>query len=175
MTQTIGIHQITTGELPDVVEIFARHVYDNDLAEAQAHFEDHAEGLGDTFVARVDGLLAGYVTIRWVSHNVYFRENNIPFIHHLEVFPEYKRRGIAERLLDSAETLIATHATQVGISVGIFDAYGSAQKLYARRGYIPDGRGVCQHHRPITLGEQLTIDHDLIIWMIKDLLPNTGT
>lgn len=170
--EAVDIHQITVDALPTVIETFAQHVYGGDRAEAIEHFEDHADGLGDTFLARAGGVLAGYVTIRWVSHNVYFRENNIPFIHHLEVFPAYKRRGIADRLLDSAETLIATRATQAGISVGIFDAYGPAQKLYARRGYIPDGRGVCQHHRPITEGEQLTINHDLIIWMIKKLTPN---
>ena len=104
-----------------------------------------------------------------MSHNVYFQENNIPFIHHLEVFGDFQRRGIADRLMDSAESLIATRATQAGITVGIFGAYGPAQKLYARRGYIPDGRGVCQNHRPIQEGEQLMVDHDLMLWLIKDL------
>ena len=170
----INIRQVTQSELPDIIELFTKHVYGGNHAEAMEHFDDHAQRQGDTFIASVDGTLAGYVTIRWVSHNVYFRENNISFIHHLEVFPAFQRRGIADRLLDSAETLIATRATQAGISVGIVGACGPAQKLYARRGYIPDGRGVCHHHRPITLGEQLTIDHDLIIWMIKDLPLHNG-
>ena len=170
MHSSIEIYRLQKDEIAQVIDTFAMQIYGGDMDEAREHFEDHVEGLGDTFLAHVDGELAGYVTIRWESHNVYFRENNIPFIHHLEVFPEYKGYGIASRLMDSAETLISTRATQAGICVGIFDVYGPAQKLYARRGYIPDGRGVCQNHRPITEGEQLTIDHDLIIWMIKDLI-----
>ena len=54
-------------------------------------------------------------------------------------------------------------------TVGLFDAYGPAQQLYARRGYIPDGRGACQVHRPLRLGERVTVDHDLIIWLTKEL------
>ncbi len=174
MNSTVKIRLLTTDELPVVIDEFAQAVYGCSREDALEHFDDHEQGQGDTFIASVDGTMAGYVTIRWVSHNDYFRENNIPFIHHLEVFGDFQRRGIADQLLDSAETLIATRATQAGICVGIFDAYGPAQKLYARRGYIPDGRGVCHHHRPITEGEQLTIDHDLIIWMIKDLPPTSG-
>ena len=53
--------------------------------------------------------------------------------------------------------------------MGLFDAYGPAQRLYARRGYVPDGRGVCQGHRPLVHGECVTLDHDLILWLTKEL------
>ena len=41
--------------------------------------------------------------------------------------------------MDEAEALIATRASKAGITVGLFDAYGPAQRLYARKGYVPDG------------------------------------
>ena len=87
------------------------------------------------------------------------------------VGPPFQRRGIASQLMERAERLIATRARQAGISVGLFDAYGPAQRLYAKRGYVPDGRGVCQAHSPLKHRETVTIDHDLIIWMTKELAP----
>ena len=71
--------------------------------------------------------------------------------------------------MDAAEKLIATRAAKAGITVGLFDAYGPAQRLYAKRGYIPDGRGICQGRRPLTQGETITLDHDIILWLTKDL------
>jgi hypothetical protein len=40
---------------------------------------------------------------------------------------------------------------------------------YAKRGYLPDGRGACQEQRPLKQGEKITVDHDLILWLTKDL------
>jgi GNAT superfamily N-acetyltransferase len=155
--------------LPDVVALFARIVYAGDVAEANSHFADHEAGQGTTLLAVVQDELAGYVTIRWQSNNPLFAKENIPLIHHLEVFSEYRRRGIATRLMDEAEQLVSTRADRVGITVGLFDEYGPAQRLYAKRGYIPDARGACQGHRPLRKGETVTVSHDLILWLIKDL------
>jgi len=167
--QPIKIQRVCPECLPSTVEIFRTEVYHWNPAEAETHFADHASGGGDSFLAWEGEKLAGYLTIRWVSHNPAFRENNIPLIHHLAVFEPYRKKGIATQLMDSGEELIATRATKAGITVGIFDEYGAAQRLYVKRGYIPDGRGVCQGHRPITREEIHRVDDDLIIWMTKDL------
>ena len=169
LNSTLRIHQLLKNEIPATIEQFAATVYDRDLSEAQAHFDESVNGPSDTFLAHVDDDLAGFVTIRWESHNEQFKREGIPFIHHLLVFDDYQGQGIANALLDAAEQLIGTRASKAGICVGIFDTYGPAQRLYAKRGYIPDGRGVCQWHRPIKLGETVTIDHDLIFWLIKSL------
>ena len=166
----IDIVRLTKPELATTVTLLAEHVYGGDRVEAHSHLEGHDDGFSDSFMAYVDGQFAGYVTIRWESHNEQFRAKGIPFIHHLQVFPQFQGQGVASQLLDSAENLIATRADHAGICVGIFGAYGAAQRLYAKRGYIPDGRGVCQHHRPILEGEQLVVDHDLLIWMTKKLM-----
>jgi len=78
---------------------------------------------------------------------------------------------VATLLMDAAEQLardcgIAT----LGITVGLFDEYGPAQRLYGGRGYIPDGRGACRGHRPLSKGTQVVMDDDLIIWLTKDLV-----
>jgi GNAT superfamily N-acetyltransferase len=164
----LEIKLVRSEDLDWVVEKFTRQVYPDDPEGAQSHFADHAEGGGATFLSFVHGELAGYITIRWQSDNPIFRRENIPFIHDLLVFSEFQRRGIASRLMDEAEALIATRASKAGITVGLFDDYGPAQRLYARKGYVPDGRGVCRAQRPLKKGEVVTMDHDLILWLTKD-------
>ena len=167
--ENLRIELVRQKDLERVVALFAEQVYSWEPNEAQTHFADHAAGEGVTFLAFGGEALAGYVTIRWRSNNPQFRRENIPLIHHLAVFPEFQRRGVATRLMEEAERLIATRADKVGITVGLFDAYGPAQRLYARRGYVPDGRGVCQGQRPLQKGETVTMNHDLILWLTKDL------
>ena len=165
----IDIKRVAPTELADIIQLFTEQVYPNHPEDSHRHFAGHAEGQADTFLAWVTGSLAGYLTIRWQSKNPQFRQQNIPLIHHLGVFPQFQRHGIASRLMDAAEELIATRATQAGITVGLFDEYGPAQRLYAKRGYVPDGRGACQGLRPLIQGETVTVDHDLILWLTKVL------
>jgi len=165
----LTIERLRVEDLEPTIALFIREVYPGDPEAARQHFSDHAEGQAETFLARVNGALAGYLTLRWVSNNPLFRKRNIPLIHHLGVFPQFQRRGIASRLMDTAERLIVTRATQAGITVGLFDEYGPAQRLYAKQGYLPDGRGACQGRQPLKQGEVVTMDHDLIIWLTKDL------
>jgi GNAT superfamily N-acetyltransferase len=166
---TLQITWITPHDLNWVTGWFTRYVYDMNADKAYTHFADHGDGRGATCLAHMHGELAGFVTIRWQSHHASFRRENIPLIHHLEVFPAFRRQGLASCLMDEAEKLIATRASKAGITVGLFDAYGPAQRLYAKRGYIPDGRGACKRHEPLRQGEVITIDHDILIWMTKDL------
>ena len=165
----LEIKLVRPEDLGWVVEMFIRRVYPDDPEGAHRHFDDHAAGGGATLLAFVQGELAGYLTIRWQSANPLFRRENIPVIHDLLVLSAFRRQGIASRLMDEAEALIATRASEAGITVGLFDAYGPAQRLYARRGYVPDGRGACRDQRPLGKGEVVTMDHDLILWLTKDL------
>jgi len=165
----VHFERVAPADLAAVIALFTEQVYPGDPEESRRHFAGHAESEADTFLAYVAGKLAGYLTIRWQSNNPLFRDNNIPLIHHLAVFSKFRRQGIATQLMDVGEQLIATRAEKAGITVGLFDDYGPAQRLYARRGYLPDGRGACQGQRPLRQGEIVTVDHDLILWLTKDL------
>ena len=44
--------------------------------------------------------------------------------------------------MDIAEEIAATYADIVYLGVGLHSGYGSAQRMYVKRGYIPDGSGV---------------------------------
>jgi hypothetical protein len=53
----------------------------------------------------------------------------------------------------------------------MYPDYGPAQILYVKRGYIPDGRGLYYNARQIQPGEQVIVDDDLTLQLIKHLLP----
>ena len=112
----------------------------------------------------------GIVTIRWQSNYAGFRDHGIPLVHQIAVAGPSRRLGVATLLMDAAEGLARDGGIMtLGITVGLFDEYGPAQRLYALRGYVPDGRGACRGREPLSKGAQVTMDDDLIIWLTKEL------
>ncbi|HXW52885.1 MAG TPA: GNAT family N-acetyltransferase, partial [Myxococcota bacterium] len=55
----------------------------------------------------------------------------------------------------------------VGIGVGLYDGYGDAQKLYVKRGYIPDGLGPTYRYIKLVYGQSVNVDDDLVMWFTK--------
>ena len=112
----------------------------------------------------------GYVAIIWKSGYAGFKSRGIPLVHQISVGEPWWRRGVATLLMDAAEQRAADRALRRwAITVGLFDEYGPAQRMYGRRGYIPDGRGARQGQRPLSEGTQVRLDHDVIIWLTKEL------
>lgn len=143
--------------------------FSGDEAVIEQHFQDHENGASTTILGYEGERLVGIVTIRWHCRYPPFRDRQIPLIQNIEVRYEDRGRGIGGRLLERAEQEIAQRSPQAGICVGIFDAYGPAQRLYVQRGFVPDGRGLCRHHTPLKEGEMVKVDHDLLLWLIKDV------
>jgi GNAT superfamily N-acetyltransferase len=138
--------------------------------DARIYLADHAEPAGVGLVAAYGHDVAGYVAIVWESNYAGFRRRGVPLVHQLIVAEPFRRQGVATLLMDAAEQLARErNIATLGITVGLFDEYGPAQRLYGRRGYIPDGRGACQDQRPLSKGMQVTVDDDLIMWLTKDL------
>ena len=139
-------------------------------AEARSYLAGHAEPEGASFVAAHGHDVIGYAAIVWESNHAGFRSRGIPLIHQVAVAGPFRRHGVATLLMDAAEQLARDRGiATLGTTVGLFDEYGPAQRLYGRRGYIPDGRGACRGQEPLRKGTLVTIDDDLIIWLTKDL------
>ena len=102
-----------------------------------------------------------------------FAEKNIPEIMDLNILPYFRNHGIATKLLEIAEKEARSKSNIIGIGVGLYGGpdggYGAAQRLYVKRGYIPDGYGVTYDYRHATPGERYPLDDDLILWFTKIL------
>jgi hypothetical protein len=58
---------------------------------------------------------------------------------------------------------------QIGIAVGVHSAYGPAQRLYARLGYMPDGLGATYDRTPVEFAAFKPVDDQLCLMLVKDL------
>jgi GNAT superfamily N-acetyltransferase len=118
-------------------------------------------------VAEWEGSLAGYVTLLWESDDPVLRKEGSPEVKDLNVLPRFRCKGIGNALLDEVEAEARTRGHIVGLRVGLHSGYGPAQRLYVKRGYLPDGSGVWENGAPIEEGAQVQLGDDVTLRMIK--------
>ena len=163
------INWLREADIPEIVAAFRRigwnkpaELYKEYLVEQQHHQRA-------VWVARVNGAFAGYLTLCRCSHYPPFEAAGIPEIKDLNVLPEYRNNGIASLLLDEAEATAHKYSGIIGIGVGMYPDYGAAQRLYVKRGYIPDGRGLCYDYQQLSVGESTINDDNLVLMLTKKL------
>jgi GNAT superfamily N-acetyltransferase len=131
--------------------------------------EQHA-GARQVIVAELQGSLAGYVCVVWEPSYPPFRDQSVPEIQDLNVFPQFRRQRVATRLMDAAEAVIIERSLVAGIGVGLHPGYSAAQRLYVRRGYVPDGNGIMYQGVPVREGQQVFLDDELVLHLTKTLI-----
>lgn len=115
---------------------------------------EHGAGRIDLLVARDAREIIGYCLVEWESGYPFFRATGIPEIADLSVLPVHRSRGAGRLLLVEAERRIAERSPIAGLRVGLYADYGTAQQMYARHGYVPDGRGVTVDGHPVPPGRR---------------------
>lgn len=127
------------------------------------------QGTRTCFVATLDGQFAGYVTVNWRPTYTGFVDLSIPEIQDLNLLTAFRRKNIASRLLDHAEAEVAQRSSFVGIAVGLHPGYNAAQRLYVKRGYIPDARSITYRNCFVEEGDTVVLDGDLVMHFTKQL------
>lgn len=120
-------------------------------------------------VAEVDNQVAGYVTLLPSASTGPFAADNIPEIIDLNVLIKYQKNGIGNKMMDVVERIAKEYSDKVSLAVGLHFGYGSAQKMYVKRGYIPDGSGVWYRGRQLEQYAQCENDDDLILYFLKQI------
>lgn len=155
---------------PQTISASFRHIGSGKPAEQyQRYLTEQAAGKRLCLVATVNREFAGYVTVNWFPAYWLFAEQKIPEIQDLNVLPGFRRQGIGTRLLDWAEEEVAIRSSVVGIGVGLHPGYNSAQRLYVKRGYIPDGHGITYRNRFVEEGMHVVLDDDLLLHLTKKI------
>jgi GNAT superfamily N-acetyltransferase len=158
-------------DIPVIADAFRAIGWDTRRSQYQRYLAEQQAGRRLVLVAFTDGAFSGYLTINWDSDYPPFRAEAIPEIQDFNVLPAARCRGIGTRLMDEAERIVATHSPRVGIGVGLDPDYGPAQRLYVRRGYIPDGRGATSGGQFVKYGDRVTVDDGLVLHLVKGLAP----
>jgi GNAT superfamily N-acetyltransferase len=122
------------------------------------------------FVGRSNNQIVGYVTLLLLPRYQPFREANIPEISDLNVLPEFRKKGFGAALVKQCESYASQNGYGViGLGVGLTQDYGNAINLYVKNGYLPDGRGITSHCKPVSFGDRVVLDDDLVLWFTKSL------
>ena len=130
---------------------------------------DQASGRAVALVAEYHGVIAGYIHVYPNSEWGAFAGSGYPEIVDFGVLEKYRRRGIGTRLMDTAERIAAEYADVVYLGVGLHAGYGSAQRMYVRRGYVPDGSGVWYRDAVCAPYAPCCNDDDLVLYFSKRL------
>lgn len=165
----INFQFLTEDVIPSIVEAFHKNNWLKPHTTFDQYFKEQQEGQRIVWLAYCGEELAGYITLCWQSLYQPFQKENIPEIKDLNVLPSFRDQGIASQLLEKAEQEAFKKSQTVGIGVGLYSGYGVAQKLYVKRGYIPDGKGTTYNYQPIIYGNIIRLDDDLILWFTKKL------
>ena len=168
----IEIRLLQTQDVEQIARAFQAIKWDKPVSQYQRYLVEQEEGRRIILVAFIDKVFAGYLTIVWKSEYPPFQAENIPEIQDFNVLPPYRRRGVGSKLMDEAEQIIASRTLLAGIGVGMTADYGVAQRLYVLRGYVPDGKGLFWRNSPIEYGEQVTVEDNLTLHLIKRLNRN---
>jgi len=169
--ETIQIRLLEENDPPNIAAAFKNMGWNKPETQYRRYLQEQLAKTRTCFVAIVNGQFAGYVTVNWRPNYNGSVDLNIPEIQDLNVLTTYRRKGIASRLLDRAEGEAALRSGVVGIAVGLHPGYNAAQRLYAKRGFIPDGRGITYRNRFVEEGASVVLDDDLVLHFTKQL-PN---
>lgn len=132
------------------------------------YYRDQQSNIRTVGIVEQGSKILGYGSLLLKSQYPYFA--GIPEIHDVWIYKEYRRKGLGSRLISWLEELAKGKGYQkIGIGVGLYADYGSAQRLYTRLGYIPDGQGITYEYQPTVPGKPYLLDDELILWLKKDL------
>ena len=144
--------------------------WEADISKYRERLRDQAEGKCVSLTAEYDGHPAGYVNVYLKGLGGAFRGKGLPEIVDFGVLEKYRNRGIGSKLMDAAEQIAGQYADTVWLGVGLHNGYGSAQRMYVKRGYIPDGSGVWYQGKPCEqYASGLANDDDLQLFFSKKL------
>lgn len=165
----LRIRLLEQQDIGAIAAAFAALGWPKPAAQYERYLAEQAAGQRPVFVAFWDDVFAGYITINWQSAYPPFRETGIPEIQDFNVLPQFRRRGIGSQLMDVCEQTIAERSAVAGIGVGLYADYGAAQRMYTRRGYTLDGRGLYYDGEHVPPGQQVLVDDSLVLYFTKQL------
>ena len=173
MINQIQIRALIEKDIAVIYDAFNQIGWNKPVSLFEGYLKEQELGARIVWVAHVQDEFAGYVTLKWQSQYPSFKAQNIPEIMDLNVLPSFRKMGIGSLLLDAAEKEALTKSQIIGIGVGLYagedGGYGAAQRLYVKRGYIPDGQGVTYNYQPTIPGNSYILDDDLVLWFTKKL------
>ena len=168
MKTTCSIRKMQESDIKDLSRGFISQGWPGREEILARYFLEQECGEREVLVAEVKDALAGYITILPSAKHGPFVEI-YPELSDFNVFEPFQNQGIGNLLMEEAEKRVKLTSDKVTLGVGLHSGYGPAQRLYIKRGYIPDGTGVWyQNHQPAMNAVCEDIG-ELVLYLSKNL------
>ena len=166
--QNILIRKMELQDVPRISKMFLEQGWAPRDMVLENYVKEQNEGIRIGFVAEIEKQIAGYVTLMVLAKHGPFA-NTYPEVSDFNVFEKYQKLGIGNQLLDEVEKEAKAISEVITLGVGLHKGYGPAQRIYVKRGYIPDGTGVWYQNKNIDNNEPCFNDDDLALYLSKKL------
>ena len=168
MKTTCSIRKMKESDIKDLSRGFISQGWPGREEILARYFLEQECGEREVLVAEIEGAVAGYITILPDAKQGPFA-GMAPELSDFNVFEPFQNQGIGNLLLEEAEKRVRLISDKVTLGVGLHSGYGPAQRLYIKRGYIPDGTGVWyQNHQPAMNAVCEDIG-ELVLYLSKNL------
>ena len=168
MKTTCSIRKMQESDIKDLSRGFISQGWPGREEILARYFLEQECGEREVLVAEVGGALAGYITILPCAKQGPFAEI-YPELSDFNVFEPFQNQGIGNFLMEEAENRVKLFSDKVTLGVGLHSGYGPAQRLYIRRGYIPDGSGVWYRNQPLEMNALCEDIGELVLYLSKNL------
>lgn len=162
------IREMVTNDIQEFPLLFAEQGWQKSADIFQTYYHEQKNHQRKILVALDDHSLIGYVTLVPIATAGPFK-GRYPEIKDFNILEKYQGLGYGRALLAAAETQIAKISDVATIGVGLHSGYGTAQRLYVRSGYVPDGSGVWYRDHVLGQNQECFNDDDLVLYLSKAL------
>ncbi|MCM1988516.1 GNAT family N-acetyltransferase [Oceanirhabdus seepicola] len=166
---SLFIRSIIESDIEDFVAGFKEQNWHKSYELFNNYYNQKLNNEIEVIVAEIEGHVVGYVTLFPNTKVGPFSDKNIPEIVDFNVLIKYQRRGVGSKIMDVTEALAKESCDYVSLSVGLHSGYGTAQRMYVKRGYVPDGTGVWYKGKQLEPYTQCENNDDLTLYFLKYL------
>ncbi|MDD6031904.1 MAG: GNAT family N-acetyltransferase [Oscillospiraceae bacterium] len=155
---------------PVIADAFTAQGWNKPREQYERYYAQQQAGQRKVFILLAGEEFAGYVTLLPTPSGGPWKGQNVPEICDFNVLKKFRGRGFGWALMDAAEQAAAETGSVVTLGVGLYTDYGTAQRMYVKRGYLPDGSGIWYGgDQPLPPGAPCVNDDDLILYLSKRL------
>jgi GNAT superfamily N-acetyltransferase len=168
MTVSLELRSLQGDDLDQIAAVDGGSAWKSDRTLWSGYLADQQNGRRTVLLAFSDHTVVGYGTLVWEPNYQPFRSDGTPEINNLVVASHARRHGIASTMIRAFERGAKEAGRKtIGLAVGLYADYGAAQRLYVSLGYRPDGNGITYAGKFVVPGERVSLDDDLVLWLVK--------
>lgn len=163
------IRSMEIGDAKKIYDTYLSYGWHPSLETYDNYYKEQEENKRKVFIAEYDGEVSGLCTLVLNPMEGPWAGLGYPEIVDLSVFFHVRNKGIGNNLMDVVEQEAAKVSDMIYLAVGVHSGYGAAQRIYVKRGYIPDGSGVWYQGKQLEQYAPCCNNDDLLLFMSKKL------